>query len=56
METFATTVYVLGEEVLKLLGIKEELNAKMSNSEVMTFTILAAKYIKFLLVAGMPSS
>lgn len=44
METFVTTVYVISYEVLKFLGIEEDPQVHMSNAEVITFAILAAKY------------
>ena len=44
MQTYAVVVYVISDEILKLLGCKDEQQAKMSNAEVMTFAILAAKH------------
>ncbi|MFZ0564672.1 MAG: IS982 family transposase [Chlamydiales bacterium] len=44
MESFAATVYVITDEILKILNIQEDEQALMSNAEVMTFAILAAKY------------
>lgn len=44
MQTYAIVVYVISDEILKLLGIQDEQQAKMANAEVMAFAILAAKY------------
>ena len=44
MQTYAVVVYVISDEILKLLGCKDEQQAKMSNAKVMTFAILAAKH------------
>lgn len=44
METYATIVYVISDEILKLLGTKDDQQAKMSNAEVMAFAIVAAKF------------
>jgi hypothetical protein len=44
MEVFAITVYVISHEILRLLEIEDDLQSEMSNAEVITFTILAAKY------------
>jgi hypothetical protein len=44
MEIYATTVYVISDEVLHILGVKDDPQSKMSNSEVITFAILAAKF------------
>ncbi len=45
METYATTVYVISEEILRILGIKDDPQSQMSNAEVITFAILSAKYV-----------
>jgi hypothetical protein len=44
METYATTVYVITEEVLRILGAQDDPQSKMSNAEVVTFSLIAAKY------------
>ncbi len=44
METYATTVYVSSEEILRILGIKDDPQSQMPNAEVITFAILSAKY------------
>lgn len=44
METFAIIAYVISDEVLRLLGVIDDPQAKMSNAEVIAFTIFAAKF------------
>ena len=44
METYATTVYVITEEVLRILQVQDNTQAAMSNAEVITFAILTAKF------------
>ncbi len=44
MDTFATTIYVVSDEVLRALQIKDDPQSHMSNAEVITFAVLAAKY------------
>ncbi len=44
METYATTVYVISQEILKILGITDNPQSLMTNAEIMTFAILSAKY------------
>lgn len=44
METYAITVYVITEEVLRILKIQDDAQSTMSNAEVITFAILTAKF------------
>ena len=44
METFAITIYVISDEVLTILGNQDDPQSAMSNAEVITFAILAARY------------
>lgn len=44
MEIFATIVYVISEEVLRILKVPDDPQAKMSNAEVITFAIVTAKF------------
>ena len=44
METYATTVYVIADEIIRILKIQDDPQSIMSNSEVITFTIIAAKF------------
>ncbi len=44
MELFATVVYVISDEVTRILCLKEDHQSQMSDSEVITFAILAAKF------------
>jgi hypothetical protein len=44
MDTFATTVYVITEEVLRILNVQDNHQSIMSNSEVITFAIVTAKF------------
>jgi hypothetical protein len=43
METYAITVYVLTEEVLRILGNHDDPQSIMSNAEVMTFCCYYSK-------------
>ena len=44
METYATIIYVISDEVLRILNVKDDPQSKMSNAEVITFAIVTAKY------------
>jgi hypothetical protein len=44
MEMYATIVYVVSEEVLRILKVEDDPQSKMSNAEVITFAILTAKF------------
>ena len=44
METFAITIYVIAEEVLRILQVQDDPQASMSNAEVITFAIVTAKF------------
>ena len=44
MENYATIVYVISDEVLRTLNVKDDPQSKMSNAEVITFAILTAKF------------
>jgi len=44
MEMYATTVYVIADEVLRLLNVNDDPQSKMSNAEVITFAIVSAKF------------
>lgn len=44
MEMYATTVYVIADEVLQILNEKDDPLSKMSNAEVITFAIVSAKF------------
>jgi hypothetical protein len=46
MELFATVVYVISDEVTRILCLKEDHQSQMSDSEVITFAILAAKFFQ----------
>lgn len=46
MEEYITTVYVITDEVLRILNAKETPQCKMSNTEVITFAIVAAKFFE----------
>ncbi len=35
MELYATVVYVVSSELLKILGVQDDIQAKMENAEVM---------------------
>ena len=43
MDTFITTIYVICDDILKILNVEDDPQALMSNAEVMTFSIFAAK-------------
>ena len=44
METFAITIDVIAEEVLRILRVQDDPQASMSNAEVITFAIVTAKF------------
>ena len=44
MESYATIVYVISDEVLRILNVKDDPQSKMSNAEVMAFAIVTAKF------------
>jgi Transposase DDE domain len=44
MEMYATVVYVISEEVLRILKVEDDPQSKMSNAEVITFAIVTAKF------------
>lgn len=44
METYATTVYVIADEVIRILKIQDDPQSLMSNAEVITFAIVTAKF------------
>jgi hypothetical protein len=44
METYFITVYVIVEEVIRILKIKDDPQSIMSNAEVMTFAIITTKF------------
>ncbi|MBC6472255.1 MAG: hypothetical protein GDA48_24870 [Hormoscilla sp. GM102CHS1] len=44
MEALITTIFVLGDELLKALNIKEDPQVKMNNAEVMTVGLVAAYF------------
>lgn len=44
MDTFATTVYVITEEVLRILNVQDNHQSIMSNAEIITFAIVTAKF------------
>lgn len=44
MENYATTIYVISDEVLSILGHQDDPQSQMSNAEVITFAIVTAKY------------
>lgn len=44
METYAITTYVIADEVLRLLHVQDDLQVMMTNAEVITFAIVAAKF------------
>ena len=43
MESFITTVYVIADEVIRVLKIQDDQQSIMSNAEVITFAIVSAK-------------
>lgn len=44
MEMYATIVYVIADEVLRILKVIDDPQSKMSNAEVITFAIVTAKF------------
>ena len=40
----ATIIYVISDEVLRLLKVNDDNQSKMSNAEVITFAILTARF------------
>ena len=44
MEMYATIVYVIADEVLRILNVIDDPQSKMSNAEVITFAIITAKF------------
>ncbi len=36
MEMYATTVYVIADEVLRILNLKDDSQSRMSNAEIIT--------------------
>ena len=44
MEMFALIVYVVTDEVLRILGVEYDTQSNMSNAEVVAFAILSAKF------------
>lgn len=44
MDLYATIVYVISDEVLGILGVKDDPQSKMTNAEVITFAIVSAKF------------
>ncbi len=44
METYVTTVYVIADEIIRILKIQDDPQSKMSTSEVITFAIVTAKF------------
>jgi len=44
METYVITVYVIADEVVRILKIQDDLQSVMTNSEVITFAIVTAKF------------
>lgn len=44
METYATTVYVLADEILRFLNIQDDPQSYMTQAEVITFAIVSAKF------------
>ena len=44
MEMYATTVYVIADEVLRILNLKDDNQSRMSNAEIITFAICTAKF------------
>lgn len=44
MEMYATIVYVISDEVLRILKVADDPQSKMSHAEVITFAILTAKF------------
>ena len=46
LDTQAILIYVICDEVLKILKIKDDPQALMTNAEVMTFCILPQNFIQ----------
>lgn len=44
MEMYATIVYVISDDLMRILKVKDDSQSKMSNAEVITFAILTAKF------------
>jgi len=44
MEMYATTVFVIADEVLRILNLKDDNQSRMSNAEIITFAICTAKF------------
>jgi hypothetical protein len=44
MDMYATTVYVITDEVLRALKIKDDPQVHMTNAEVITFAIISSKF------------
>ena len=44
MELFAIVIFVISEEVLKLLEIEDDPQSQMTNAEVITFSLISARY------------
>jgi hypothetical protein len=44
MEDYATVVYVISDDLLRKLKVKDDPQARMSNAEVITFAVLAGNY------------
>ena len=44
MEMYATVVYVIADEVLRILKVNDDPQSKMSNAEIITFAIFSAKF------------
>jgi hypothetical protein len=44
MEMYATIVYVISDEVLRILKVEDKPQSRMSNAEVITFAIVTAKF------------
>ena len=44
METYVTTVYVIADEIIRMLKIQDDPQSSMSNSEIITFAIITAKF------------
>jgi hypothetical protein len=46
METYVTTVYVIADEIIRILKIQDDPQSIMSNSEIITFAIVTAKFFR----------
>lgn len=44
METYATTIYVIADEILRFLNIQDDFQSYMTKAEIITFAILSAKF------------